>query len=396
MFNEQDEKSLEQEINNNQTPEEENVEINLIQKKKNFNDFKVRYKKDKKKYLVAMSALCAMLSMTMGSSYAYLTYVSETNNTVIIDAGQLALSFYNEQNIISIEDAVPVKDQVGLESDQEYSFNVKNNGTIPAIYKITLDNTCQTGANIDLCIPDEYIKVGIKIGTGDYKVIERSGKSEYIIDNGNLQSGGLNSYKMKVWLSHDTPNTYNATGGQKIVYKGKLGLTYTQGKTNFASEISTANYTVTNYQNRTTSEIKNDATFDGLTNQPYFRIHGNSSTENIDTSWTITDNHAINIIEGNKYTLSFYVRSENAEVTQYMDYRDVNQNMTHILWSDNTKSKLSSIKNFANDGEWHLITTTVTAPQGATTATISIGNDNPNLYGTNSYIDIGNIKFTEK
>ena len=44
MFNEQDEKSLEQEINNNQTPEEENVEINLIQKKKNFNDFKVRYK----------------------------------------------------------------------------------------------------------------------------------------------------------------------------------------------------------------------------------------------------------------------------------------------------------------------------------------------------------------
>ena len=343
-----------------------------------------------------MSALCAMLSMTMGSSYAYLTYVSETNNTVIIDAGQLALSFYNEQNIISIEDAVPVKDQVGLESDQEYSFNVKNNGTIPAIYKITLDNTCQTGANIDLCIPDEYIKVGIKIGTGDYKVIERSGKSEYIIDNGNLQSGGLNSYKMKVWLSHDTPNTYNATGGQKIVYKGKLGLTYTQGKTNFASEISTANYTVTNYQNRTTSEIKNDATFDGVTNQPYFRIHGNSSTENIDTSWTITDNHAINIIEGNKYTLSFYVRSENAEVTQYMDYRDVNQNMTHILWSDNTKSKLSSIKNFANDGEWHLITTTVTAPQGATTATISIGNDNPNLYGTNSYIDIGNIKFTEK
>ena len=196
MFNEQDEKSLEQELDNKQIKSEDDVEINVAQKKKNFNDFKVKYKKDKKKYLVAMSALCAILSMTMGSSYAYLTYVSETEHTVVIDAGELALSFYNEQNIISVQNAVPVKDQVGLASDQEYSFDVKNNGTIPAIYKITLDNTCTTGATVDVCIPDEYIKVGLKIGTGAYKVIEKNDKSEYIIDNGSLQSGGLNSYKM--------------------------------------------------------------------------------------------------------------------------------------------------------------------------------------------------------
>ena len=394
MFNKQDEKSLEQELKNSQTHDEENVEINVTHKKKDFNDIRIKYKKDRKKYLVAMAALCAMVSMTMGSSYAYLTYVSQTANTVIIDAGQLALSFHNEQNIISIENAVPVKDQVGLASDQEYSFNIKNNGTIPAIYKITLDNTCTTGANVDLCIPDEYIKVGLKVGSENYKVIERSGKSEYIIDNGSLQSGGVNSYKMKVWLSHDTPNTYNAAGGRKIVYKGKLGLTYEQGKTNFAKEISTTNYTVTNYQNRTTSEIKSDATFDGLTNQSYFRIHGNSS--NVDTSWSITANNAINVIEGNQYTLSFYVRSENAEITQYMWAGNGTQNSTVITWSDNTKTRLSADKSFANDGQWHLITNTFTAPQGATTATITIGNDTPNLYGENSYIDIGNIRFTEK
>ena len=394
MFNEQDEKSLEQELSDNPVQNEDDVEINVVKTKKDFNDFKIKHKRDKKKYLIVMSALCAMLSMTMGSSYAYLTYVSETENTVVIDAGQLALSFYNEQNIISIEDAVPVKDQVGLASDQEYSFDVKNNGTIPATYKITLDNTCTTGANIDVCIPDEYIKVGVKIGTGAYKVIERNDKSEYIIDNGSLQSGGLNSYKMKVWLDHETPNTYNATGGQKIVYKGKLGLTYEQGKTNFAKEISSTNYTVNNYQNRTTSEIKNDATFDGLTNQPYFRIHGNAS--NVDTSWSITANNTISVIEGNKYTLSFYVRSENADVTQYMWAGNETQNSTAITWSDNTKTRLPADKSFANDGNWHLITATFTAPQGATTATINIGNDTPNLYGEDSYIDIGNIRFTEK
>ena len=101
MFNEKEKASIEQELNDNHTLDEENVQINVTNKRKNFNSFKIKYKRDKKKYLVAMSALCAMLSMTMGTSYAYLTYVSKTDNTVTIDAGELALSFYNEQNIIS-------------------------------------------------------------------------------------------------------------------------------------------------------------------------------------------------------------------------------------------------------------------------------------------------------
>ncbi len=396
MFDEKDEKSLKQELENKPAIKEDDVQINVTSKRKRFDSFKIRYKKDKKKYLVAISALCAMLSMTMGSSYAYLKYVSKTNNTVVLDAGTLALTFQNEQNIISLENAVPVKDQVGLQQEQEYSFDIRNNGTIPASYTITLDNICTTGNGIDACIPDEYIKVGLKVGSSDYKVIERNEKSKYIIETGSLAKGGYNSYKMKVWLDHNTPNTYNAQNNQNIVYKGKLGLTYEQGKINLASEINSVNYTVTHYQNRTTSEIKNDASFDGLTNQPYYRIHGNSSTSAIDTSWQITGSNDISVVAGSKYTLSFYVRSENAQVTQYIDSRNVDQNMTHIIWNDNTKTKLSSVKNFDNDGQWHLITDTITVPQGVTSGRINIGNDNPNLYGENSYIDIANIRFTDK
>ena len=231
MFNEQEEKSLEQELNNRQNVNEEQVQLTVSNKRRKFNDFKIKYKKDKKKYLVALSALCAMLSMTMGTSYAYLTYVSKTDNSILIDAGELALSFYNEQNIISIENAVPMKDQVGLAQEQEYSFDVKNNGTIPAKYIITLDNSCTTGNEIDVCIPDEYIKVGLKVGDAEYKVIEKNEKDKFIIETGSLAKGGYNSYKMKVWLAHNTPDTYNAQNNQNIVYKAKLGLTYEQGKT---------------------------------------------------------------------------------------------------------------------------------------------------------------------
>ena len=133
-----------------------------------------------------------------------------------------------------------------------------------------------------------------------------------------------------------------------------------------------------------------------MTNQAYYRIHGNESTTEVDTSWSITGNESIPVVEGSQYVLSFYARSQNALVTQYMDSQTTDKNMTHILWNDNTKTKLSSVKNFSNDGNWHLITDTITVPANVTSGKIIIGNDNPNLYGSNSYIDIANIKFTSK
>ena len=395
MFSENEEQSLEQEINNNETTNEEEVQINVTRKRRRFDDFKIKYKKDKKKYLVTLSAILAMLSMTMGSSYAYLTYVSQTDHTVVLDAGILALTFQNEENVISLFNAVPMKDQTGLAQEEEYSFDVTNNGSVPALYKITLNNTCESGNGLDLCVPDEYIKVGIKVGNGDYKVVERNDKSEYVIETGALSGNGSTSYKMKIWLAHNTPNTYNAQGNQSIAYKGQLGLTYEQGKVNFAKEISTTNYTVTNFSNRTSSQIKTDGSYDGLTNQPYFRISASSSSS-VDTSWNIMSSNQISVVPGNQYILSFYVRSENASTPQYMDYRDVNQNMTKVTWSTGSESKLSEIKNFENDGQWHYISQVVTAPSGATSATINIGNDMPNLYGTGAYIDIANIKFLDK
>ena len=410
MFSERDQKQIEEEISSQENNElEENVQIDMLTKAKlqsefgkgyssKFKNLQIKYKKDKRKVLVAIAGLLAMFSALMGSSYAYLTYVSKTNNSITINAGSLALIFQNEENMINITNAVPVKDQVGLNSDKEYNFQIKNNGSIPAKYKITLEETCVTGNDVDVCIPDEYVKVGLKVGDNDYKVVERNDKNEYILETGSLPKGATNTYKMKIWLDHETPNTYNAAGNKNIVYKGKLGLSYEQGtKVNLVGEISNDNYTVTHYQNRTTSEIKNDGSFAGLINQPYFRINGVSTTS-VDTSWSIRNNAAFSVVEGNQYVLSFYVRSENAlGGNQYFYvYDNDTSNCVSINWNDGSRSKLSSAKNFDNDGQWHLITDTFTVPAGVTSGTINIGNDTPNLYGEGSYIDIANIKFTDK
>ncbi len=223
----QDIEKLEEELKRVTTEQEDEVQIRTSNRRKNFNKLRIKYKKDKKKYLVMLLGLFVMISSIVGTSFAYLTYVSKTDNSTIITAGTLALILQNEENVISISNALPMKDEEGLAQEEEYSFEVRNNGTIPESYKITLNNTCTVSGEVTVCIPDDYIKVGLKVGNNDYKIIEKNEKSEYIIDTGDLGKGQVQTYKMKIWLAYDTPSTYNAATGL-VAYSGQLGISYAQ------------------------------------------------------------------------------------------------------------------------------------------------------------------------
>lgn len=223
----QDIERLEEELKKVSTEKEEEVQIRTSNRRRNFNKLRIKYKKDKKKYLVMLLGLFVMISSLIGTSFAYLTYVSKTDNSTIITAGTLALILQNEENVISISNALPMKDEEGLAQQDEYSFEVRNNGTIPESYKITLNNTCTVSGEVTSCIPDDYIKIGLKIGNNDYKIIEKNEQSEFIIDTGDLGKGQVQSYKMKIWLSYDTPTTYNTTTGV-VQYSGQLGISYAQ------------------------------------------------------------------------------------------------------------------------------------------------------------------------
>ena len=235
---------------NSSLENKESVNINMITKFKSFfkrsfnskfNNLKVRYKKDPKKGLALVLAIVALFSTLVGSSYAYLQYVSKTNNSTVINAGTLALTFKGSSNSIMLTGALPQSDLDGLVNSAEYEFSIENTGSIPANYRLTLDNVCSTSSSysIDgtsvtpsLCIPNEYIKVAIKEGNKDYKVLEKktiNNETSYIIDADSLKSKLTRTYKMKIWLDYDTPNTYSSSGSNVVIYAGKLGLSYEQG-----------------------------------------------------------------------------------------------------------------------------------------------------------------------
>ena len=236
--------SIEKEVLENRNFEEkENVEIDVVSGRKKlfnnrFNDLKVKYKKDKKKLLLLVSSILLVFSLMMGTSYAYLTYISKTEATTMIEAGTLALTLKNEANVINLNYAIPQKDSDALSKNSEYEFTIENTGNINANYKIKLENTCSVNKTYEIeeeevkpdkCIPNEYIKVGIKQENKEYKVLEYDEeKGEYILETGTLVPSETSEYKMKVWLSYDTPNDYNTKGTQNIIYSGKLSIDYEQ------------------------------------------------------------------------------------------------------------------------------------------------------------------------
>ena len=167
---------------------------------------------------------------------------------------------------------------------------------------------------------------------------------------------------------------------------------------NLAPEINNTNYTGYNHQSRTTSEFRND----NGTN--YIRINGYQQNENIDTLWIVYSSK-IKRIEQGEYTLSFDVRSENCVVTQTIKKIVPGSGNTNgrtgiysnqeSIWSFNQQNLISNIENdynLTNDGKWHHFTSKVTIPYSTNDVQIVIGNDAPNLYGENSYIDIKNIQ----
>ena len=167
---------------------------------------------------------------------------------------------------------------------------------------------------------------------------------------------------------------------------------------NLAPEINSDNYSVYHIGGNTTSEFKTE------NGENYIRINGYQSSTNIDTLWILYNINIRNFYQGD-YTLSFDVRSENAASAQKISKITPGGGNTigrtglykrySVNWKYNDDNLLSNIENsydFDNDGNWHHFTSKVTIPYDTRDALIVIGNDGPNLYGENSYIDIKNIQ----
>ena len=220
----------------------------------------------------------------------------------------------------------------------------------------------------------------------------------------NLNQGGLVAQNIYIVTFDPTLGQIDQTSKQ-VKYNepyGELPTPTREGykfigwtSKNLAPEINSDNYNLYHYLSRTAGEFRSE------NGENYIRINGNSSNENIDTMWQIRTSEKLRLNQG-EYNLSFDVRSQNSLATQSIKkimgkgnpsgrtgiY--VNQSVPFV--ETNVLSNIENDYNFDNDGEWHRFSSIVTIPYDTIDALIVIGNDAPNLYGENSYIDIKNIQ----
>ena len=156
-----------------------------------------------------------LLCLTIGTSYAFLTQVITGTKVLSIVSGTFKIDF-NDGNEINIENAQPITNEEGLNTDG-YTFTITNNGSIDAKYKVTLEEKGNNTLN------KEYIRYSYKKKNGTYTTPKLLSEGLEIISNEELNSGAEEEYTLKLWMDYDTPNE-----GQNKTFKARIIVDSTQ------------------------------------------------------------------------------------------------------------------------------------------------------------------------
>ena len=87
---------------------------------------------------------------------------------------------FNIPDIFSLTNLFPVSDEVGLASEDSYSFTLENTGELKMDYAVYLKNRCEVGKSVvsngetitpDICVPNDYVKLALKTGDGEYEIV---------------------------------------------------------------------------------------------------------------------------------------------------------------------------------------------------------------------------------
>ena len=197
-----------------------------------FDKLKVKYKDNPGVKISFLLGIISILFIFVGGSYAFIFKSVYTESINTISAGSLVITLENTTPVISVNNAIPTPDDVALNDSTTYDFTLKNTGSINAKYKLSLINSCTVGnsytvgdssVKADVCIPAQYVKAGISKDGEDFKVVKVDNDGNIILDSGLLERSASSSYKLKLWLDYDTPNSYNVKNKNTIMsYKIQL------------------------------------------------------------------------------------------------------------------------------------------------------------------------------
>ena len=169
-------------------------------------------KTNSRKVKITLIAICAVLLLVMGATYAWLRLTLNGSKVNVLRAGGLELTLDETSEGITLEDVVPVTDAKGLQG-KEYTFTLENRGS-DSSYTIYLDDVLdidQNGENDfeeSERMKDSDIKYSlIKNGTTTTQVLTETGTNpNRVLDSGIIKKGTTNTYSLRLWIKEEAEN----------------------------------------------------------------------------------------------------------------------------------------------------------------------------------------------
>ena len=208
---------------------------------------------------IIISAICAFIVITIGTSYALLRSNVTSANPYTMNVGLLNITFKDNIHNLSLSNAYPMSDTDGMEQSDELIFTIKNTGELDALYNVYIEETSIS--------PEFKTKIryaNSKDNGVTYSDIKTLSENKYIEQNGLLEQNGEVTYNVKCWLDESADNTYmNKVFTAKIVVESKqahaVNVTYDYNylENNVLDEYvyTDLNHIVTNVSNPSENEI---------------------------------------------------------------------------------------------------------------------------------------------
>jgi len=276
---------------------------------------------DSKKKTIGIILAALAFVAVVGATYAFVTKTLTGNKKVVVNAGTLNL-ILNEGNEITISDALPMYDEVGMIQDEVFTFSLINQTSNPTDYILKLEKI-ETDFEFDTADVKYYLT---KDGVGQPALL--STIRNEIIDKGTIEGNNTINYTLRLWIKDEVEDLYRITG-RSLSYKLKLeakqqGIEQTIPSTvtfgGVTKNVKVASETMFNY----TSEgctVDFDTWEETCTVEPTNGIYAMEDDDDISYFFRgDVDNY---VKFGNYRTKKYYVYRGYTNTGEYEDYFDL-------------------------------------------------------------------------
>ena len=188
----------------------------------------------KRQTFIITVSIIGLSVVLLGTSYALFFRTNQSTQDQVVSTGTLLIDIPNPQARLA-SDLYP-KTESETDSNDEYTFTVRNTGTLPTKYEVIIYN--DGDENLNNAIEHEYLMVSFDGGTAssledlprtaDTVDITNENNIKYILSSNNTlapsgESGSSATHTIKIWLDVNAPSsTINKDINLEIAVNGEV------------------------------------------------------------------------------------------------------------------------------------------------------------------------------